>query len=49
MNLIYMSLGNIVGLVMGGILFDMNIYYLYVFLGVVLIVGFGIIFMWREK
>lgn len=34
---------------MGGILFDMNIHYPYAFSGVVLIVGLGITFMWREK
>ncbi|PEK04604.1 MFS transporter [Bacillus wiedmannii] len=49
MNSTYTSLGNIAGPAMGGILFDMNIHYPYVFSGVVLIVGLGITFMWREK
>ncbi|MGE7873702.1 MFS transporter [Bacillus paramycoides] len=49
MNSTYTSLGNIVGPAMGGILFDVNIHYPYLFSGVVLIVGLGITFMWREK
>ena len=49
MNSTYTSLGNIAGPAMGAILFDMNIHYPYAFSGVVLIVGLGITFMWREK
>ncbi|KFN03154.1 MFS transporter [Bacillus clarus] len=49
MNSTYTSLGNIAGPALGGILFDINIHYPYLFSGVVMVIGLGITFMWREK
>ncbi|MFY0758103.1 MFS transporter [Metabacillus dongyingensis] len=49
MNSAYTSLGNIVGPAMGGILFDVNIHYPYLFAAVILIIGLGITVMWKEK
>lgn len=49
MNSTYTSLGNIVGPAMGGILFDMNINFPYIFAAVILAVGLGITFFWKEK
>lgn len=49
MNSTYTSLGNIVGPAMGGILFDVNIHYPYLFAAVILTVGFGITVMWKEN
>lgn len=47
MNSTYTSLGNIIGPALGGILFDMNINYPYVFSGVILFVGLVITFVWK--
>ncbi|MFJ7977437.1 MFS transporter [Peribacillus sp. JNUCC 23] len=49
MNSTYTSLGNIVGPSIGGILFDVNIHYPYLFSAVILVVGLGITVMWKEK
>lgn len=49
MNSTYTSLGTIVGPAMGGILFDVNIHYPYLFAAVVMIIGLGITVMWKEK
>jgi DHA1 family multidrug resistance protein-like MFS transporter len=49
MNSTYTSLGNIVGPAIGGILFDVNIHYPYLFAAVILVIGLGITFMWKEK
>lgn len=49
MNSTYTSLGNIVGPALGGILFDINIHYPYLFSAVVLAVGLSITVMWKEK
>ncbi len=49
MNSTYTSLGNIVGPSIGGILFDVNIHYPYLFAAVILVVGLGITVMWKEK
>ena len=49
MNSTYTSLGNIVGPAMGGILFDINIHYPYLFSAVIMVVGIGITVMWKEK
>lgn len=49
MNSTYTSLGNIVGPAMGGILFDVNIHYPYLFAAVVMVIGLGITVMWKEK
>lgn len=49
MNSTYTSLGNIIGPAIGGILFDVNINYPYLFSSVILIVGLGITFLWKEN
>jgi DHA1 family multidrug resistance protein-like MFS transporter len=49
MNSTYTSLGNIVGPAIGGILFDVNIHYPYLFAAVIFVIGLGITFMWKEK
>lgn len=49
MNSTYTSLGNIVGPAMGGILFDVNIHYPYLFAAVIMVIGLGITVMWQEK
>ncbi|KAB2334430.1 MFS transporter [Cytobacillus depressus] len=49
MNSTYTSLGNIVGPTIGGILFDVNIHYPYLFAAVIMVIGFGITVMWKEK
>jgi MFS transporter, DHA1 family, multidrug resistance protein len=48
MNSTYTSLGNIVGPAMGGILFDVNIHYPYLFAAFIMGIGLGITVMWRE-
>lgn len=49
MNSTYTSLGNIVGPAIGGILFDININYPYLFAAVIIAIGLGITIMWKEK
>lgn len=49
MNSTYTSLGNIVGPAMGGILFDVNIHYPYLFSAVILTIGLGITVLWKEN
>ncbi|MDR0271283.1 MFS transporter [Paenibacillus sp.] len=49
MNSTYTSLGNIAGPVMGGILFDVNINYPYLYAAVVMFIGLGITFIWKEQ
>ncbi len=49
MNSTYTSLGNIGGPAMGGILFDVNIHYPYLFIAVIMVIGFGITIMWKEN
>ncbi|MED4074386.1 MFS transporter [Priestia endophytica] len=49
MNSTYTSLGNIIGPMMGGILFDINIHYPYLFAAVILSIGLSITAMWKEK
>ncbi|MBO1581525.1 MFS transporter [Bacillus sp. XF8] len=49
MNSTYTSLGNIVGPAMGGILFDVNINYPYLFSAFIMAIGIGITVMWKEK
>jgi MFS transporter, DHA1 family, multidrug resistance protein len=49
MNSTYTSLGNIVGPAIGGILFDVNINYPYLFAAVILVIGLGITVMWKEN
>ncbi|MFJ8262966.1 MFS transporter [Rummeliibacillus sp. NPDC094406] len=49
MNSTYTSLGNIIGPMLGGILFDVNIHYPYLFAAVIMVIGLGITFVWKEK
>ncbi|MEC2075829.1 MFS transporter [Metabacillus fastidiosus] len=49
MNSTYTSLGNIGGPAMGGILFDINIHYPYLFAAVIMVIGLSITVMWKEK
>lgn len=49
MNSTYTSLGNIVGPALGGILFDVNIHYPYLFAGLVMLVGLVITVYWKDK
>jgi DHA1 family multidrug resistance protein-like MFS transporter len=49
MNSTYTSLGNIIGPALGGILFDVNINFPYIFAGIIMAVGLGITFMWKEQ
>jgi DHA1 family multidrug resistance protein-like MFS transporter len=49
MNSTYTSLGNIVGPAIGGILFDVNIHYPYLFAAVIMVIGIGITVMWKEN
>lgn len=49
MNSTYTSLGNIVGPAMGGMLFDVNIHYPYLFAAVIMVIGLCITVIWKEK
>lgn len=49
MNSTYTSLGNIIGPAMGGLLFDWNINFPYLFAGVIMAIGFGMTFRWKIK
>ncbi|WP_212976839.1 MFS transporter [Paenibacillus azoreducens] len=49
MNSTYTSLGNIAGPAIGGILFDVNIHYPYLFAAVIMGIGLIITVMWKEK
>ncbi|GGD60334.1 tetracycline resistance MFS efflux pump [Paenibacillus nasutitermitis] len=49
MNSTYTSLGTIAGPAMGGILFDVNIHYPYLFAAVIIVIGLGITVFWKEK
>ncbi|MED4751962.1 MFS transporter [Brevibacillus choshinensis] len=49
MNSTYTSLGNIVGPALGGILFDVNIHFPYLFSSVIIVIGLGITIFWKEK
>ncbi|MGG4467884.1 MFS transporter [Paenibacillus alvei] len=49
MNSTYTSLGNIFGPALGGILFDLNINFPFLFAGVVMIVGLCLTVVWKEK
>ncbi|MFT9846718.1 MFS transporter [Aneurinibacillus sp. REN35] len=48
MNSTYTSLGNIVGPAVGGILFDMNIHFPYLFSSVILMIGLAITMAWKD-
>ena len=49
MNSTYTSLGNIIGPMLGGVLFDVNVHYPYLFSAVIMVIGIGITFVWKEK
>lgn len=49
MNSTYTSLGTIFGPALGGILFDININFPFLFAAVVMIVGLGLTMIWKEK
>ncbi|MGC4376586.1 MFS transporter [Fictibacillus sp. Mic-4] len=49
MNSTYTSLGNIAGPAMGGVLFDVNINFPYLFSAAIIAVGFGFTVIWKEK
>lgn len=49
MNSTYTSLGNIVGPAIGGMLFDMNLNYPYLFAAVIIFIGLGITVIWKDK
>ncbi|WNV80313.1 MFS transporter [Bacillus atrophaeus] len=49
MNSTYTSLGTIFGPALGGILFDLNIHYPFLFAGVVMIIGLSLTMLWKEK
>ncbi len=49
MNSTYTSLGTIFGPALGGILFDMNIHFPFLFAGVVLFLGLGLTLVWKGK
>jgi MFS transporter, DHA1 family, multidrug resistance protein len=49
MNSTYTSLGNIIGPALGGVLFDININYPYLFAAVIMFIGLVITMVWKEK
>ncbi|MFC4619547.1 MFS transporter [Camelliibacillus cellulosilyticus] len=49
MNSTYTSLGNIIGPAIGGMLFDMNLNYPYLFAAVIIFIGLGITVIWKDK
>ncbi|MCQ2011409.1 MFS transporter [Sporolactobacillus sp. STSJ-5] len=49
MNSTYTSLGNIIGPAMGGLLFDWNINFPYLFAAIIMAIGFGMTFKWKNK
>lgn len=49
MNSTYTSLGNIVGPALGGVLFDVNIQYPYLFAAVIMVVGLVITALWKDR
>ncbi|WP_338754545.1 MFS transporter [Bacillus sp. FJAT-52991] len=48
MNSTYTSLGNIVGPAIGGMLFDVNINYPFLFAAVIMVIGLGLTVIWKE-
>jgi len=49
MNSFFTSLANVIGPVIAGILFDMNLDYPYYFSAIILVIGFFItVFFWRD-
>lgn len=48
MNSMFTSIGNVIGPVIGGLLFDVNLNYPYYFATIVLAIGVGITFVWKD-
>lgn len=48
MNSMFTSIGNVVGPVIGGLLFDMNLNYPYYFATILLAIGVGVTLAWKE-
>ena len=48
MNSMFTSIGNVIGPIIGGILFDVNLNYPFYFATVLLVVGVGITLAWKE-
>src|SRR5699024_9691433 len=48
MNSMFTSIGNVIGLIIGGVLFDIDMDYPFYFATVVLAVGIGITLVWEE-
>ncbi|KYD11535.1 MULTISPECIES: MFS transporter [Heyndrickxia] len=49
MNSMFTSIGNVIGPIMGGMLFDINLNYPFYFATVLLAVGIGISFAWKKR
>lgn len=49
MNSMFTSIGNVIGPIIGGILFDINLNYPFYFATVLLAVGIGISFAWKSR
>lgn len=45
----FMNIMHLSGKTMGGILFDVNVHYPYLFAAVIMIIGLGITVVWKEK
>ncbi|MFC7395569.1 MFS transporter [Scopulibacillus cellulosilyticus] len=48
MNSMFTSIGNVIGPVIGGLLFDMNLNYPFYFAAVMLVIGVGITLAWKD-
>lgn len=48
MNSMFTSIGNVLGPVVGGLLFDVNLDYPFYFATILLIIGIGVTFAWKE-
>lgn len=49
MNSMFTSIGNVIGPIIGGMLFDINLNYPFYFSAVLLVVGIAISFAWKAK
>jgi MFS transporter, DHA1 family, multidrug resistance protein len=49
LNNSFMSLGNVIGPLLAGTLFEWNIHIPYVFGALIMLVGFGSLLLWRKK
>lgn len=48
MNSMFSSIGNVIGPIAGGILFDINLNYPFYFSTVFLVIGIGITLAWKD-